>query len=160
MHMAEKNYIIRDIKENDLEEVYQMLLCLVRHENLEEKFKLSKKRMANYFFNIAHDWFCLVAQDLEDNLLKGFLIYTYSNINRAFHLSSLLHIDHLYVKPCYRKSGIGESLIQELKNRAKNEGANRLELWCLVSNETGNAFYKKIGAEKINFVNLYRINAR
>ncbi|MBS0272530.1 MAG: GNAT family N-acetyltransferase [Proteobacteria bacterium] len=136
-----------------------MLLCLVRHENLEEKFKLSEERMASYLFKTTHDWFCLVAQDLRDNLLKGFLTYTPSNINRAFHLSSLIHIDHLYVKPESRRDGVGESLIQELKNRAKNLGANRLELWCLISNEDGNAFYKKLGAEKMDFVNLYRISA-
>lgn len=159
MHRTDKKFIIRDIKENDLQEVYQMLLCLVRHEKLEEKFKLSEERMASYFFETTCDWFCLVAQDLKDNLLKGFLTYTLSNINRAFHLSSLLHIDHLYVKAGYRRYGVGESLIQELKNRAKNKSANRLELWCLVSNEDGNIFYKKIGAEKIDFVNLYRIRA-
>ncbi len=155
--MEKINFTIREIKRQDLREVFQMLSCLVKYEKLEEKFKLSEKKMANYLFGKNHDWFCLVVQDLMDNCLKGFVLYTFSNINRAFHLSPLLQIDHLYIKPSYRNYGLGESLINELKNRAKIKGANRLEVWCLASNEIGNRFYKKTQAEKLDFINIYRI---
>ena len=153
-----KKYTIRDIEKKDLTEVYQMLLCLVKHEKLEGRFNLSEEKMKNAFLQEKRDWFCLVVQDLLDNHLKGFLMYTFSNINRAFHLFPLLHIDHLYIIQSYRNYGVGQKLIQTLKRRAKIKGANKLEVWCMMSNEIGNNFYKKLGAEQINYVNIYRIN--
>lgn len=152
-----KKFRIRDIEKKDSAKVYEMFLSLVKYEGLEDKFKLTKQRMEDYFFGENSDWFCLVVQDLIDNDLKGFLTYTFSNTNRAFHLSSLVQIDHLYIKSSYRNKGVGESLIYELKNRSQIKGANRLEVWCMTSNKIGNQFYKKVGAEQMNFINLYRM---
>lgn len=152
------SFKIREIQRDDLDEVYQMLLDLIKHDKLEDRFKISKKSLGDYLFAENPDWFCLVMQDLTNNNLKGFLIYTISNLNRSFHQTTALYIDHLYLKPEYRNHNVGEKMIDILKNKAKNQGVKRLEVWCMSYNEIGNSFYQKIGAEKVNHINMYRIN--
>lgn len=152
------SFEIREIQRTDLDEVYQMLLDLIKHDNLEDKFKISKKLLVDYLFDKNPDWFCLVAQDLTDNNLKGFLIYTISTINRSFHKTAALYIDHLYLKPEYRNHNVGGKMIDTLKYKAKNQKIERLEVWCMSYNQIGNRFYQKMGAEKIDRINMYRFN--
>ena len=59
------SFKIREIKRDDLDEVYQMLLDLIKHDKLEDRFKISEKSLADYLFAKNPDWFCLVAQDLN-----------------------------------------------------------------------------------------------
>lgn len=151
-----KKFIIRDIQKSDLKLIYQMLQDLVEYDKILEKFKLTEKEMCNYLFSEKFPWSCLVVENLPDNSLKGFLLYTFSYINRAFHLKPQVYIDHLYIKPDYRGFGAGNSLIEELKNRLKKYSVNRIEVWCMKTNKIGNLFYRKIGFKEIN-ANIYQI---
>jgi GNAT superfamily N-acetyltransferase len=64
-------------------------------------------------------------------------------------------MDHLYVKPEWRKSGIGQSLLFHLAQVAKEQGVGRINAWCIKANEQGQNFYRKIKAEKRDFVDIY-----
>ena len=151
-----KKFIIRDIQKGDLKVVYQMLQELVEYDKILEKFNLTEEEMYNYLFSKKFPWACLVVENLFDNSLKGFLLYTFSYINRAFHLKPQVYIDHLYIKPDYRGFGVGNSLIEELKDRLKEHNVNRVEVWCMKTNKIGNLFYRKIGFKEIG-ANIYQI---
>lgn len=148
------NYSIVDVRKEHLSQLFAMLIDLVKHENLFERFKLTRERLEQELFE--GDWHCLVAC-LEEKTLIGFCLYSYANINRAFNLSPMIQIDDLYVSPNHRRLGVGESLVNHLIALAKNKNISRLNVWCVKDNEQGQQFYKKIGAEKRDFIDVFSL---
>jgi len=150
-----KMFTIRKILEKDLKEVYEMLQDLAAYDKILDKFKLTEEEMRHYIFKDQFPWSCLVAENLYDNSLKGFLFYTFSSINRAFHLSAQVYVDHFYIKPDCRRLGLGKRFLEELKKTLKEHKVNRMEVWCMKTNKIGNEFYKKNGFHMIN-ANIYQ----
>ncbi len=149
-------YVIRPVKTVDLDQLFSMLIDLVKHEGSFERFKLTRDRLENELFGINADWNCLVAVDPHEQVL-GFCLYTFANINRAFNLSPMIQVDDLYIIPEYRNAKIGYNLMYQLALIAKNNNIGRLNVWCMKDNEQGQNFYQKIGAEKRDFIDVYSI---
>lgn len=146
--------IIRAVKIEDLDQLFIMLVDLAEHEGLTERFKLTRERLENELFGTNADWNCLVATDIHGKLI-GFCLYSIANINRAFNLTPMIQIDDLYISPEYRSAKIGYKLVYQLALIAKSKNIARLNVWCVKDNEQGQKFYKKIGGEKLNFVDVY-----
>ncbi len=156
MEVNHKEYTIRPVSVTDLDQLFSMLVDLVKHEGSFERFKLTRNRLENELFGINADWHCLVAADSSENLL-GFCLYTFANINRAFNLSPMIQVDDLYVSPAFRNLKIGQNLIYQLALIAKNKNIGRLNVCCVKDNVQGQNFYQKIGAEKRDFIDVYSI---
>lgn len=156
MKIGDIEYTIRTVRATDLDQLFSMLVDLVKHEGSFERFKLTRGRLENELFGIHADWNCLVAIDSCDRLL-GFCLYTFANINRAFNLSPMIQVDDLYVDPEFRNAKIGFNLIYQLALIAKSKNIGRLNVWCMKDNVQGQNFYQKIGAEKRDFVDVYSI---
>lgn len=154
-----KNFTTRQVKKTDLKSLFSMLKDLINHEGLTDRFKMTAQRLEEELFGKKADWHCLVAVDLEDNPV-GFCLYTLANINRAFNTSPMIQIDDLYVKPTWRQSGIGQSLIVHLAQIAETRGIGRINAWCVRDNIEGQNFYRKIGAEKRDFVDIYSVQVK
>lgn len=154
--MNKTDYEIRPVRSADLDQLYSMLVELVKYEGLYERFKLTRGRLDHELFGEHADWHCLVAAQNKENVI-GFCLYTFANINRAFNISPMIQIDDLYVSPEYRKQNIGQNLIHQLALVAKSKNISRLNAWCVKDNVQGQNFYKKIGAEKRDFVDIYSI---
>jgi GNAT superfamily N-acetyltransferase len=154
-----KTYATRPVKQSDLDLLFAMLKDLVNHEGLVERFKMTRKRLEEELFGLHADWYCLIATDLQDNPI-GFCLYTIANINRAFNTSPMIQLDDLYVKPEWRKSRIGQNLIVHLARIAKRLKIGRINAWCVRDNLEGQNFYRKIGAEKRDFVDIYSIQIK
>lgn len=149
-------YSIRPVIPNDLDQLFDMLVDLVKHEGCFDRFKLTRERLENELFGGNADWNCLVAADLNEKVL-GFCLYTFSNINRAFNISPMIQIDDLYVSPEARKAKIGQNLIRQLCWIAKEKNIGRLNVWCVKDNVIGQNFYRKIRAEKRDHIDVYSI---
>ncbi len=154
--IIKNNHAIRPVKKEDLDLLFVMLIDLVKHEGLTDRFKMTRKRLEEELFSVCADWYCLIATDLQDEPI-GFCLYSFANINRAFNTSPLMQLDDIYVKPEWRKSGIGQSLLIHLAHIGKKQGIGRINAWCLKDNEQGQNFYRKIGAEKREWVDIYSI---
>jgi len=153
------NHLTRSVKKEDLNALFSMLKDLVKHEGLENRFQMTRERLEQELFGLQADWYCLIATDLQDNPV-GFCLYSMANISRAFNTSSMFQIDDFYVKPAWRRAGVGQSLLFHLASIAEKRGAGRINLLCVKDNEQGQNFYKKIGAEKRDFVDLYSIQVK
>lgn len=151
-----QNPTIRPAEKSDLDMLFAMLKELVNHEGLVERFKMTRKRLEEELFSLNSDWHCLIATDLQDNPI-GFCLYTITNINRAFNTSPMIQVDDLYVKPEWRKSGVGQNLMLHLARIAERREIGRINAWCVRDNIQGQNFYRKIGAEKRDFVDIYSI---
>ncbi|MBA2651777.1 MAG: GNAT family N-acetyltransferase [Tatlockia sp.] len=156
MKTKDLKYKVRAVAVADLDKLYNMLLDLVKHEGLYERFKLTRERLESELFANNADWNCLVAADNQDILL-GFCLYTFANINRAFNLSPMIQVDDLYISPLYRGAEIGQNLLYHLALIAESKNIGRLNIWCVKDNESGQNFYSKIGAEKRDFIDVFSI---
>ena len=58
-----------------------------------------------------------------------------------------LYIDQICIKKEYRHKGTGHKLIEYVKNFAKEQGINRIELTVWTTNNNAKSFFRKAGFE-------------
>lgn len=75
----------------------------------------------------------------EGNEVVG---YSIASVNRRAKVGQL---DSIFLKPAYRKMGIGEKLIEDSKTWMLGQGSKELVLDVVVGNEGVLSFYKKTG---------------
>jgi len=63
----------------------------------------------------------------------------------------------VFVRPDFRKKGIGRALFRHLARRAVAEGCGRLEWWVLNWNEAAIRFYRAIGAVAMDEWTVQRV---
>jgi ribosomal protein S18 acetylase RimI-like enzyme len=148
------NYTIRPIEIQDLPQAYSLLCDLISQENLGKPLKMTIERMRNELFGPTPDWYGLVAA--QDKELLGFCMYTISNTSRPLNPTPQIQIDDLYIQPQYRRQKIGENFIKELTKIALERHISRIELWCVKENALGQAFYKDLGARKLDHIDVFR----
>ncbi len=68
-----------------------------------------------------------------------------------------IYLEDLYVRPEFRGSGIGRTLLAHLAKLAKERGCGRLEWWVLDWNEPSIGFYKSLGAVAMDDWTVYRV---
>jgi len=54
----------------------------------------------------------------------------------------------MWVDPKWRRRGIGEALLQEVVNWARERGFGRLRLWCVVDAAGPGSLYRKLGFQE------------
>ncbi|MDW7655926.1 MAG: GNAT family N-acetyltransferase [Bacillota bacterium] len=79
-----------------------------------------------------------------DGQPAGFAI-TYSTYS-SFSGRKGRFLDDLYIRPPYRKQGLGRLFMAYLTHRAVAEGCARFEWTCLDWNDPAHAFYQSLGA--------------
>lgn len=74
----------------------------------------------------------------------GFAMYFY---NFSTWLGKAgIYIEDVYVRPEFRKQGIGRQFFQRIARKALSENCGRVEWWCLKWNKPSLDFYQSIGA--------------
>jgi len=116
---------------NDYEKVYALWLsCLGMGLNDKDD---SKEGIAKYLARNPST--CFVAE--ENGEIYGVILSGHDG-RRGF-------IHHTAVSPDSRKQGIGRALVSRALAALKDEGINKVALVVFSRNETGNAFWKKMG---------------
>lgn len=80
---------------------------------------------------------------LENNNVIGYLLYKIKESH-----TKKLHIDQLVVSEEYRNKGYGKILMDQVKEIAKSENCDRIELNCWMFNENALSMYEHIGFTK------------
>jgi GNAT superfamily N-acetyltransferase len=84
----------------------------------------------------------------------AYIIYffTYS----SFLALPTLYLEDIFVLQEYRQKGIGNKMFSFIKQIAKQEGCGRIEFTVLKWNTSAQEFYKKNGAQRLEW-DIYRI---
>lgn len=61
-----------------------------------------------------------------------------------------IYLEDLYVRPQFRKCGLGKALLQRLAQLAVENNWGRVEWWCLKWNKPSLDFYESIGARQMD----------
>jgi GNAT superfamily N-acetyltransferase len=69
-----------------------------------------------------------------------------------------LYLEDLFVRPAFRRRGIGRRLLAELARLAVERGCGRFEWSVLDWNEPAIAFYKTLGAEPLSDWTIFRLS--
>jgi ribosomal protein S18 acetylase RimI-like enzyme len=143
--MIKDKNIIREAKPRDAQEIGAMIkdfATYLRGLGDKTKFQFNVKRFLRDGFGKKRAFNGLVAE--ADGKLVGYLLY-HSGYDTDKGVR-IFYIADLYVKPEYRRRGVGRSLIEELKKISKNMGVKKLFWQVHALNLNARKFYWHIGA--------------
>jgi ribosomal protein S18 acetylase RimI-like enzyme len=144
--------MIRKATTQDLDQLTklfdQYVVFYKKPSNYEKHYSYLKERLEN------NEAIIFVAQDdeNEDKLIGFALIYvTFSSLA----LNKILILNDLFVDSSARKKGIGEKLILQTVELAKELGANDIRLRTAKNNTVAQGLYHKMGFVREDFLYSY-----
>ena len=94
----------------------------------------------------------------EDNVCIG-IVQLYITFD-SLELSKKIILYDLFVRPEYRKKGIGAMLMDASKDFAENNGISGIELSTAISNGTAQSLYESLGYERDNEFYSYYLSTK
>jgi len=130
---------IKNIEENDFEELVALFLEFATFQNQSEKMKNSVEKMISEK-DFLHGF---TARDEDDRIIgyATFFFAYYTWVGKS------LYMDDLYIKEQYRGKGIGTLLINTVIKHAEKEKCDRLRWQVSEWNKPAISFYKSLGAK-------------
>ncbi|WP_197318733.1 GNAT family N-acetyltransferase [Saccharomonospora sp. NB11] len=131
---------IRDAVKDDIDEICSMIEEHARYEGNDD-LHLDRAEMAQHLFGPDPKAWVLIAE--VDGAVAG-LAFCSWNFS-TWEAKPGIWLDDLFVRPQYRRSGLGRQLLLELK--ARTDG--RVEWDMQEGNEKAAAFYADLGAQPV-----------
>ncbi|CDF01009.1 MAG: GNAT family N-acetyltransferase [Ruminococcus sp.] len=136
--MSENLKITRASK-NDSELVFLLTKELMAHHKMLNVFTMSISKLEMLIENDCIKSYIAYNNNEPIGILNFFYMYT------TFTGEKILYIEDLYVKEQYRGSGAGKSFLDCVKEIAKENHCEKIELKCAQWNTASGKFYEKIG---------------
>ena len=147
--------VIRDARLGDEDAIRALLWEFAQFERLTEKFRLTRERIARDFIGRERRVQCDVAE--WDGAIAGVLIWYRSYA--TFAASPGIYLEDLFVRPEFRRRGIGRAFLERLARHAAEEGADQID-WCVLDwNRVAITFYENLGARQVSDWQIYRLGA-
>ena len=144
---------IAPVKRDEVPELLELIRELARFEKLEHAVEATVSVLENSLFGPQPAAGALLARC--DGKLAGYAIYffTFSSfIGRAG-----IWLEDIYVRPNFRKQGLGLNLIQAVARIGVERNCGRFEWSVLDWNESAIGFYKKLGAVPMEEWTTFRV---
>ncbi len=143
--MVKQNIRIREVKRTDAQEIGAMaedFANYLRSLGDKTKFKFNAKAFLRDGFGKNRAFDGLTAE--VNGKVTGYLLYHGGyDTDKGIRI---FYIADLYVRPEYRRQGVGRKLIEELKKISKKTGVKKLFWQVFAPNRTARKFYWHIGA--------------
>lgn len=141
--METQNLTIRKTTEKDIRLIYDFINGLAAYEKRPEDMTGSEEMLKFWLFDkkIA----TAIIAEFDGNPV-GYAIYY--PVFGSFAAKANVHLEDLFIKPEYRRKGLGKEFFFKLVEMIKGEGYSKIEWSCLDWNTPSIEFYKKIGAKQ------------
>ena len=140
---------IRNMQEQDVEQVWQLMRELAVFENYIDRFAITPAIVKEKGLDKQPpEFYCMVAEHRDDKRIMGMLVYyflPYTAQNRP-----AIYMKELYVDEQYRGHRVGEALIKELAKEAKKHNCIQIKWGVAPWNKGGVRFYERLGAREDN----------
>ena len=146
--------MIREAKISDVQAIHDLIVELAIYEKEPDAVIASVDDIKENLFGTKPVAYCHVAE--IDGQVVGIAIWF---LNYSTWLGKAgLYLEDLFVKPEFRGSGLGLSLMKTLAQVCVDRGYERFQWWVLDWNEPSINFYKSIGAEAMDEWTVFRVS--
>ena len=132
---------IRKAVKEDMVAVHALITELAIYEREPNAVIISPEDLKEHGFS-EQRFECFVAEDLKIGIVGMALFYPRYSTWKG----PTLHLEDLYVKPEYRKAGLGKELFDQVVAEAVKQNVGRMEWTVLEWNEPALNFYRKYNA--------------
>ena len=148
-----KDLIFKKAERGDVSLVLYFIKELAEYQHLQDQMVATEESLEKWLFDLnrADVILCIC-----DDIPVGFAVY-YQTFSTLLGKCGI-HLEDLYVKPEYRRHGIGKAILRELAKITCDQGFERLEWCCLNWNKSSIAFYLSIGAMPMAEWTTYRLS--
>ena len=149
-------FTISPAAESDVPTLLAMIRELAEFEQLAQELEVTVDSLREALFGAVPVACALVAR--MDSELAGYAVFyrTFS----TFVGRPGIFLDDLYVRPEFRKRGIGRALLEAVARIGVETGGGRFEWIALRWNENAFRFYRSLGAKVMDEWAVLRMNHR
>ncbi len=148
--------VIKTATREDIPVLVSLIRELAEFENLLDQVRADEANMTEALFHPDSTVFGLIIY--YDSVPAGYCIY-FLNFS-TFLARSGLYVEDLYIRPRFRRLGLGKAVFGELGRLAAKKGCGRMELAVLDWNRTAIDFYKSMGASPLDEWRLFRFSGK
>ena len=142
--MNSQNYSLKKVGEDDCELLYSLIIEMATYEKDLDEVKTTPQMIKDTISNNS----CAQAYiGYVDNVAVSYVIYFYTYSSYLGKQS--IYIEDIYIKPEYRKFGLGKKILTFMAQKAVEKGCDRLDWTCLDWNINAIDFYKHMGAKHL-----------
>ena len=147
---------IEPASEADIPLLLTFIRDLASYEELLDYVSVTEERLRLALFGNNSRAHAVIAY--FDDLPVAFAIYFFTL--STFEGRPGLYIEDIFVRPTFRRFGIGRKLFGFLSQKAREQGCCRIELSVLNWNEQAIQFYKILGGEPVNGWTVFRFSEK
>jgi GNAT superfamily N-acetyltransferase len=145
---------VRPARRSDSALIFALVKELADYERLTAEVDATEAQIAAALFADNPRLSCDIAE--WDGEPAGFAVW-FLNYS-TFRGRHGLYVEDIFVRPAYRKRGIGKALMARLAKHCVEQGYARFEWAVLDWNAPSIAFYRSIGAEVLNEWRICRLS--
>jgi GNAT superfamily N-acetyltransferase len=149
-------FTINPATESDVPSLLSMIRELADFERLTRELEVTAESLHKALFGAPAAATALLAR--REGEAVGYAVY-YQTFS-TFVGRPGIFLDDLYVRPPFRKHGIGRALLCRVAKVGEQLGGGRFEWITLRWNENAFRFYRSIGAEVMENWTLLRMNSQ
>jgi GNAT superfamily N-acetyltransferase len=145
--------LVRSASTEDVPLILSFINELAEYERLSHEVVATEEMLREHLFGERPVAEVLIAE--HGGEAAGFALF-FHNFS-TFLGKPGIYLEDLYVRPEFRRAGIGRALLVHLANVARERGCGRLEWSVLDWNEAAIGFYRGIGASPVSGWTVYRV---
>lgn len=137
-----QQFELRPVREQDAALLYSMILEMATYEKERDEVVTSEEKIRNTICNdsAAHAYIGYL-----DGQPAAYVMYYYTY--SSYYGQKRLYIEDIFVRPDYRKSGLGKRIMSHMARQALQEHCCKMDWTCLNWNRNAIDFYTHIGGK-------------
>ena len=137
------NFTIRPACESDVRDLMKMIRELAQFETLEHELEATETSLRDWLFSSHPAAAALIA--IVDGERAGYAVYFHTFSSFAGRPG--IFLEDVYVRPQFRRRGLGSALLKAVAKIGAERGCSRFEWIALRWNQTALKFYQNLGAK-------------